>query len=54
VGEDSEGLVLRKPRGEQGGAFALGEAVLAGAADEQATLLAGAVAEPDAEVVTAP
>src|SRR5262249_1933296 len=54
VGEDSEGLVLRKPSGEQGGAFALGERWRTGAADEQAALLAGAVAEADAEVVTAP
>jgi hypothetical protein len=53
VGEDGEGLVFREPRGEEGGAFALGETCLASAADEQATLLARAVAEADAEVVTA-
>jgi hypothetical protein len=53
VGEDGEGLVFREPGGEQGGALALGETGRAGAADEQATLLAGAVAEADAEVVTA-
>lgn len=53
VGEDGDGLVFREPRGEQGGALALGETCPAGAADEQAALLAGAVAEADAEVVTA-
>jgi hypothetical protein len=54
VGEDGEGSVLREPGGEEGGALALGETCLTGAADEQATLLARAVAEADAEVVTAP
>jgi hypothetical protein len=54
VGEDGEGLAFREPGGEEGGALALGEACLAGAADEQAALLARAVAEADAEVVTAP
>jgi hypothetical protein len=53
VGEDGEGLGLREPGGEEGGALALGETGLAGAADEQATLLARAIAEADAEVVTA-
>jgi hypothetical protein len=48
--EDGEGLALREAGGEQGGALALGEAPLAGAADEQAALLAVAVAEADAEV----
>jgi len=51
--EDGEGLALREAGGEQGGAFALREAGLAGAADEQATLLARAIAEADAEVVPA-
>jgi hypothetical protein len=54
VGEDSEGLAFRQPGGEQGSAFALGETCLAGAADEQAPLLARAIAEADAEVVPAP
>jgi hypothetical protein len=51
--EDGEGLALREAGGEQGGAFALGEAGLAGAADEHPALLAAAVAEADAEVVAA-
>jgi hypothetical protein len=54
VGEDGEGLAFREPGGEEGGALALGEARLAGAADEHPPLLAGAVAEADAEVVAAP
>jgi hypothetical protein len=53
VGKDGDGLVFGEPGGEQGGALAFGEARLAGAADEQAALLARAVAEADAEVVTA-
>lgn len=51
--EDGEGLVLREACGEQRGALALGEAALAGAADEHTALLARAVAEADAEVVPA-
>lgn len=53
VGEDGEGLAFREPGGEPGGALALGETRLAGAADEQAALLAWAVAEADTEVVPA-
>jgi hypothetical protein len=49
--EDGEGSALRESGSEEGGAFALGEARLTGAADEQPALLAGAVAEADAEVV---
>jgi hypothetical protein len=51
--EDGEGPVLREAGGKQGGAFTLGEAGLAGAADEQPALLAGAVAEANAEVPSA-
>src|SRR5262249_6181098 len=54
VGEDSEGLAFRQSGGEQGSAFALGETCLTGTADEQAPLLARAIAEADAEVVPAP
>jgi hypothetical protein len=53
VPEDAQGLFRRESGAEQGGAFALREAVLTGAAGEQATLLVGAVAEADAEVPTA-
>jgi hypothetical protein len=53
VGEDGQGLAFREPGGEEGGALALGEAGLAGAADEHPALLARAVAEADPEVVTA-
>ena len=46
-------MAFRDPGGEPGRAFPLGETCLAGAADEQAPLLAGALAEADAEVVPA-
>jgi hypothetical protein len=52
VGEDGEGSVFREPGGEEGGALAFGEACLTGATDEHPALLAGAVAEADAKVVT--
>jgi hypothetical protein len=51
--EDREGLVVGQARAEQGRAFALGEAHLAGAAGEQAALFVLAVAEGDAEVASA-
>lgn len=51
--EDGQGLVVGEADAEEGTAFAFGEAGLAGAADEQAALLGGAVAEADAEVVAA-
>jgi hypothetical protein len=48
--DDRDGLVLREARGKQGGALALGEALLTGTTDEhQAAVLA--IAETDAEVV---
>jgi hypothetical protein len=50
--EDGQGPGLRQAGAEQGGAFALGEAPLAGAADEHAAPVF-AVAEADAEVVAA-
>ena len=50
--EDRNGLVLGQLTVEQRGAFALGEALLAGAADKHAGPL-GAVAEAHAEVVAA-
>jgi hypothetical protein len=50
--EDGEGLVVGQSCAEQGGAFTLGEALLAGAAGEHAAL-AGAVAEGHAEIVLA-
>jgi hypothetical protein len=53
VVQDGEGLGLGEAGVEQGGALALGEAVLAGAAGEHPPLLAGAVAEADPEVVPA-
>jgi hypothetical protein len=53
VGEDIEDLVVGEAGVEQGRAFPLGEALLAGAAGEQAALLVLAVAEGDAEVVAA-
>jgi hypothetical protein len=49
VPQDGEGLVLGQAAVEQGGAGALGEAVLATAAGQDAARL-GAVAEGDAEV----
>jgi hypothetical protein len=51
VAEDGEGLVVGQARAEQGGPFALGEPVLAGAANEHAALVV-AVAEGDAEVAS--
>jgi hypothetical protein len=53
VGEDVEDLSVGEAGVEERGALALGEAVLAGAAGEQAALLVRAVAEGDAEVVAA-
>jgi hypothetical protein len=53
VPEDSQGLVFRESGGEQGAAFAFGEACLTGTADEHAALLVATVAEADAEVVAA-
>jgi hypothetical protein len=52
--EDGEGLLVGQPRIEQGSAFAFGEAALTGTAGEHAALLAGAVAEADAQVALAP
>ena len=53
VPQDGEGFVLRKFAVKSGGAFALGKALLAGAAGQDAALLVGAVAEADAEIVAA-
>lgn len=50
--EDGHGFVVGESCAEQGGALALGEALLAGAAGEHAALLR-AVAEGDAEVALA-
>jgi hypothetical protein len=50
--EDGEGFVVGQSCAEQGGAFTLGEALLAGAAGEHAAL-PGAVAEGNAEIVLA-
>jgi hypothetical protein len=52
VVEDGEGLVVGEAGAEQGGAFALGEAPLAGAAGEHPAPVR-AVAEAGAEVVLA-
>jgi hypothetical protein len=52
VPEDGEGLVVGQPCAEQGGAGALGEAVLAGAAGQHAALVL-AVVESDPEVAAA-
>lgn len=52
--EDIERLVVGQPRTEQGGAFAFGEADLAGAAGKHAPVLAGAVAEAEADVALTP
>ena len=49
VSEDGEGLVVGQSGAEQGGALALGEALLAATAGEHAALVL-AVAEGDAEV----
>jgi hypothetical protein len=46
VHQDGEGLVVGQARGEESGAFAFGEALLAGAASEQTALLL-TVAEAD-------
>src|SRR5262245_8886947 len=48
--EDGQGLGVGQARAEQGAALALGEALLAAAADEHAALVL-AIAEADAEVV---
>jgi hypothetical protein len=53
VFQDAEYFVVRQAGIKERGAFAFGEAVLAGAADEQTSLFLGAVAEADAEVVEA-
>jgi hypothetical protein len=50
--EDGQGALVRQPGAEQGGALALAEALLAGAASEHA-VSALAVAEGDPEVVPA-
>ena len=52
VPEDGHGLLLRQSGAEQGGAFALGEALLASAAGEHAAL-GLAITEADAEVAPA-
>jgi len=52
VGEDSDGLDLEQAGAEQGGAFAFGEAFLAGAAGEHPALLT-AVAEADTQIASA-
>ena len=52
VMEDGEGLGVRQAGAEQGSAFAFGEALLAGSADEHAAAVR-AVVEADAEVVPA-
>jgi hypothetical protein len=52
--EDSEGLLVGQPAAKQSGAFAFGEAGLARAAGEQASLLARTVAEAEAEVALTP
>jgi hypothetical protein len=52
--EDVECLVVGQPGAEQGGAFAFGEADLAGAAGKHAPVLAGAVAEAEADVALTP
>jgi hypothetical protein len=49
VGEDGDGLGVRQAGAEQGGTFAFGEALLAGAAGEHPAL-GGAIAEADTEV----
>jgi hypothetical protein len=51
--QDGDGLVLRKFAMEQRGAFAFGEALLAGATGQDAALLVGTVAEADTEIVAA-
>jgi hypothetical protein len=50
--QDRDDFVLRQARVEERGAFALGEAVFAGLAAEQAAAL-GAVAHADGEVTVA-
>jgi hypothetical protein len=52
VAEDVEGSGVRQADAEEGGALALGEALLTGAAGEQAAAIA-AVAEANAEVALA-
>jgi hypothetical protein len=54
VPEDVQSLLVWQAGAEQGGTFAFGEADLAGAAGEHAALLAGTIAEADAEVALAP
>jgi hypothetical protein len=53
VVQDAEGLVFAEPGVEERRALAFTEALLAGAASQQAALLVGTVAEADAEVVQA-
>jgi hypothetical protein len=52
--EDIQGLLVGQPAAEQGGAFAFGEAGLAGAAGEHTALFGGAVAEADADIALTP
>jgi hypothetical protein len=54
VAEDIEGLIVGQPGAEQGGAFAFGEAGLAGAAGEHPALFGGTVAEAEADVALTP
>jgi hypothetical protein len=53
VPEDVQSLLVWQAGAEQGGPFTFGEAGLAGTAGEHAALLAGAIAEADAEVALA-
>ncbi len=50
--ENIEGLLVGEPAAEQGGAFAFGEAVLAGAAGKHSPLVL-AIAETDTKIVLA-
>jgi hypothetical protein len=54
VPQDGRGLVLGQMRPEQRGALALGEAIAAGAASEEANRAVLAVATGDGEVFAAP
>src|SRR5262249_20668928 len=51
--QDRKGLVLGKFGAVQGGALAFREALLAGATGQDTTILVGAIAKADAEVVEA-
>jgi hypothetical protein len=51
---DAEGLHMGQPGAKEGRAFAFGEAGLTGTTGEHATLLAGAIAEADAQVALTP